>query len=126
MEHGISLVEEWVVDDREREFGTVDYQSKFVLPENMPTAFFCNCDLTAGYMIRKLEEEGLTEDTDVSLSIYLCWKVPITTKPSTFFSTGKYIRRFPRGRWAKTVLPFLKWLQERRKRDAKKFFPNVR
>lgn len=70
MEHGISLVEEWVVDDREREFGTVDYQSKFVLPENMPTAFFCNCDLTAGYMIRKLEEEGFRVPEDVSVAGY--------------------------------------------------------
>lgn len=70
MEHGVSLDETWVVDDREREFGFVDYQSKFVLPENMPTAFFCNCDLTAGYMIRKLEEAGFRVPEDVSVAGY--------------------------------------------------------
>ncbi len=70
MEHGIALNEDWLIDDREREFGIVDYQSKFVLPKDMPTAFFCNCDLTAGYMIRKLEEAGYRVPEDISVAGY--------------------------------------------------------
>lgn len=45
MEHGIELKQEWIIPDR-------DIQ----LPEHMPTAFVCNCDLTAGYLIKKLQK----------------------------------------------------------------------
>lgn len=67
MEHGISWNEEWFLDDREREFGKIDYNNKFVLPKDMPTAFFCNCDLAAGFMIRKLEEAGYRVPEDISI-----------------------------------------------------------
>lgn len=67
MEHGIKWREEWIVDDRDREFGSVDSNTKFILPEDMPTAFFCNCDLSASLLIRKLEAFGYSVPDDVSV-----------------------------------------------------------
>lgn len=67
MEHGERVEEDWIIDDRDREFGKVDYERRFHLPENMPTAFFCNCDLSAGLMIRKLTESGYKVPDDVSV-----------------------------------------------------------
>lgn len=67
MEHGITWKEEWVIDDRDREFGKIDYNSKFQIPSDMPTAFFCNCDLSASLMIRKLVEAGYSVPEDVSV-----------------------------------------------------------
>ena len=56
MEHGIELKQEWIVPDR-------DIQ----LPEHMPTAFVCNCDLTAGYLIKKLQKAGYRIPEDISV-----------------------------------------------------------
>ncbi|HIU75889.1 MAG TPA: LacI family DNA-binding transcriptional regulator [Candidatus Pelethocola excrementipullorum] len=67
MEHGITWKEEWVIDDRDREYGKIDYASKFQLPADMPTAFFCNCDLSASLLIRKLAEAGYSVPGDVSV-----------------------------------------------------------
>lgn len=67
MEHGITWNEEWVIDDRDREYGKIEYASKFQLPADMPTAFFCNCDLSASFLIRKLTEAGYSVPDDVSV-----------------------------------------------------------
>ncbi len=67
MEHGINVNEEWIIEDRDRESGKVDYETKFVLPKKMPTAFFCNCDLTAGLLIRKLREKGFKVPEEISI-----------------------------------------------------------
>ena len=37
------------------------------LPKNMPTAFVCNCDLTAGLLVRKLTENGYRVPEDISV-----------------------------------------------------------
>lgn len=68
MEHGIPWREDWVVDDRDREFGKVDANEKFQLPKDLPTAFFCNCDLSASLMIRKLNGAGYSVPEDVSVT----------------------------------------------------------
>lgn len=67
MEHGIELRKDWVLDDRDREFGVVESKTKFILPDEMPTAFFCNCDLSASLLIKKLEEHGYKVPQDVSV-----------------------------------------------------------
>jgi len=68
MEHGIEWKEDWVIDDRDREYGKVDYNDKFQLPRaDMPTAFFCNCDLSASLLIRKLTEAGYRVPEDISV-----------------------------------------------------------
>lgn len=67
MEHGIYWREDWILEDRDRETGKVDIDEKFVLPEEMPTAFFCNCDGTASLLIRKLNQNGYSVPEDVSV-----------------------------------------------------------
>ena len=38
-----------------------------ILPTEMPTAFFCNCDLTAGKLIQKLRANGYRIPEDISV-----------------------------------------------------------
>lgn len=69
MEHGMEVAQEWLVDDRDRMTGRFDYEKRFLLPEsNMPTAFFCNCDMAANVLIRKLTAHGYSVPQDVSVA----------------------------------------------------------
>ncbi len=68
VEHGLEYDPEYVVDDRDKETGYVVLDSYFHIPrEKMPTAFFCNCDLTAERLITKLESMGYRVPEDVSV-----------------------------------------------------------
>jgi len=69
MQHGIALREDWLLDDRDRKTGSSDYGRHYQLPlkETMPTAFFCNNDIAAMVMIRKLTESGYGVPEDVSV-----------------------------------------------------------
>ena len=60
--------EDWIIDDRDREYGRVDIKEKFILPEEMPTAFFCNCDISAYLLVRKLGEAGYKVPSDISVA----------------------------------------------------------
>ena len=62
LEHHVSLPEEWLIEDRD-EFGQVGFE----LPRCMPEAFVCNCDLVAGIVISKLEEQGYRVPKDISV-----------------------------------------------------------
>lgn len=70
LEHGISPRSEWQIDDRYLENGFIDEEKLLKLPERMPTAFFCNCDLTAGKLIRKLQTAGYKVPEDISVVGY--------------------------------------------------------
>ena len=69
MQHGIRVKEEWLIQDRDRETGYSDFQKHYQLPqkEDMPTAFFCNNDVAAMVLIRKLTECGYEVPKDVSV-----------------------------------------------------------
>lgn len=67
MGHGIPLRQDWVIEDRDRESGVVDAEEKFRLPSDMPTAFFCNCDMSACILIRKLNQLGYSVPEDISV-----------------------------------------------------------
>ncbi len=67
MEHGIDVPEEWIIPDRDSVTGFMDAERFFQLPEKMPTAFVCNCDLAASYLVRKLNVMGLDCPEDVSV-----------------------------------------------------------
>lgn len=67
MEHGVAWKEEWIIEDRDREFGKVYGEPFFTLPKEMPTAFFCNCDYSASILIQKLEHAGFRVPEDVSV-----------------------------------------------------------
>lgn len=66
LEHGRKVPDEWVMDDRDWETGDVaSFKLKF--PERMPTAFVCNCDLTASNVIKSLKEIGYSVPDDISV-----------------------------------------------------------
>ena len=67
MEHGIEMKPEWLIEDRDVDSGFIDTQNKLMIPKDMPTAFVCNCDLTASYMIKKLQQNGYRVPEDVSV-----------------------------------------------------------
>ena len=82
MEHGKSIREDWVLDDRDSD--RHNFQ-KFLIPEEMPTAFVCNCEIIASWIIRELEKAGYRVPEDVSIVGFddflypgLC-NVPMTT-----------------------------------------------
>lgn len=85
LEHGITPRDDWQIDDRDITTGNRDDERLLQLPEEMPTAFFCNCDLIASMLIHKLEAKGYRVPEDISVVGYdnflhpgLC-DVPITT-----------------------------------------------
>lgn len=67
LEHGESIREEWIIPDRSRE--REQYET-LELPEKMPTAFVCNCDLTASMLVRNLQENGYKVPEDISVVGY--------------------------------------------------------
>lgn len=62
LEHGIPLRQDWVLEDRD-ETGEIILD----LPEEMPEAFVCNCDLVASKMIDLLETRGYRVPEDVTV-----------------------------------------------------------
>lgn len=63
LEAGIEERREWVLNDRDMEGHLIDIS----LPEHMPTAFACNCDLTASVLIKELEAKGYRVPEDISV-----------------------------------------------------------
>lgn len=62
LEHRKKVPQEWIIEDRD-ELGQVDFE----LPNRLPQAFVCNCDLVAGVLVNKLEERGLKVPRDISV-----------------------------------------------------------
>lgn len=69
-EHGQDVKREWVIDDRDKETKILDAEKYLVFPKQMPTAFVCNSDQTAGCLISKLEEAGYKVPNDISVVAY--------------------------------------------------------
>ncbi len=70
MEHGYKVRPEWIIEDRRIDSGLMDPEKLFQLPEKLPSAFFCNCDLAAEHLYRKLSSMGLKCPEDVSIVGY--------------------------------------------------------
>ena len=64
LEYGIQPNPEWVIPDRDE---SEKILSNFNLPQELPTAFACNCDLTAHYLISTLKERNLKVPEDMSI-----------------------------------------------------------
>lgn len=60
----LSIREEWILPDRE----STGWIVKPELPGKLPTAFVCNCDMTARMMIDLLREKGYRVPEDVSVT----------------------------------------------------------
>ena len=67
LEHGQKPDTKWVIADREEARRCYD---KIELPEELPSAFVCNCDLTASKVIKSLNERGVRVPEDVSVVGY--------------------------------------------------------
>ena len=67
MERGIPLREDWIIDDREWTKNVDRYVETMRLPEDMPTAFFANCDMSATFFKQKLKEKEYRIPDDISL-----------------------------------------------------------
>ncbi len=66
MENNIRFRKEWVLEDRDLITGEV----RISLPENMPTAFACNSDLTASVLYDLLRQRGYRIPEDISIVGY--------------------------------------------------------
>lgn len=62
LEHKKKVPEEWLIEDRD-DAGQVGFD----LPNCLPEAFVCNCDLVAGMTVSKLQKRGLRVPEDVSV-----------------------------------------------------------
>lgn len=67
LEHGIAQREDYIIPDRDLGSGMIDEDNLLKLPEDMPSAFVCNSDLTASFLIRKLERNGYRVPDDISV-----------------------------------------------------------
>ena len=67
MESGKSILKEWIIPDRGEERDSFE---EFILPENMPTAFVCNCDITASKLIKELQQKNYRVPQDISVVGY--------------------------------------------------------
>ncbi len=63
MERGLEVNPDWVLQDRTMEGQIGNIQ----LPDRMPTAFACNCDLTASVLVNLLESRGYRIPEDISI-----------------------------------------------------------
>ena len=64
LEHKLPIREEWILPDRDKNTGL---SIPIPLPEEMPTAFVCNCDFTAAAFIHQLQQQGIRVPMDVSV-----------------------------------------------------------
>ena len=67
LELGLEQKKGWVLDDRHIETGEIDTVNMLQIPKDMPTAFVCNCDLTASFLIKKLKDNGYRVLEDISV-----------------------------------------------------------
>ena len=62
--HGLEVKPEWILPDRGEDSALCPPE----LPEEMPDALVCNCDLTARMMIAALQEKGYRVPEDVAVT----------------------------------------------------------
>lgn len=77
MEHGIEIRKDWIIEDRDS-VGEISIK----LPEKMPTAFACNCDLTAYTLINILTDKGYDVPEDISIVGFDNYIYSDLTKPA--------------------------------------------
>lgn len=75
-EHGIDVVQDWVLNDRNSDTGRSDAGFELRLPDKMPTAFVCNNDAAAAMLVQKLEQKGYRVPEDISVVGYDNYQPP--------------------------------------------------
>ena len=66
LRHDLPVRREWILPDRDERNALIPIE----LPETLPTAFVCNCDLTARALIDCLRAKGLRVPEDISVVGY--------------------------------------------------------
>ena len=64
MMHHLTCRPDWRIDDRDTETGRY---TEVRLPEELPTAFVCNCDANAWRLVEALQRRGLRVPQDISV-----------------------------------------------------------
>ncbi len=67
LEHNLQMDDRWIIDDRTADNELFD---KIEFPDELPTAFVCNCDETAFKAIRDLKANGVAVPDDISIVGY--------------------------------------------------------
>lgn len=67
IEHGIKPREDYLIPDRDVKSGLRSNYGDYDFPQQMPTAFVCNCDFIASLVIKSLTERGYRVPEDVSV-----------------------------------------------------------
>ncbi len=70
MEHGKGIDDIIVINDRDINKAAQFAPELLKLPKKLPTAFVCNCDKTAGVLIKRLEMDGYKIPDDISVVGY--------------------------------------------------------
>jgi len=63
LSHGLPIKEEWIIPDRNDQGDDIP----LALPEKLPTAFVCNCDMVALRLMAQLRERGIRVPEDISV-----------------------------------------------------------
>lgn len=75
-EYGIEVTPDMILPDRDQHGDIL-----FGLPAELPTAFVCNCDLTAYELINQLGAHGLSVPQDISVAGFDNYSVPCISMP---------------------------------------------
>lgn len=67
LEHGVKPREDRLISDRDVNSGISTVPEQYELPENLPTAFVCNCDNTAATIVKLVRDKGLDVPKDISV-----------------------------------------------------------
>ena len=80
--HNLPVRPDWIIPDRKDNGELIPIE----LPEELPTAFVCNCDVVARQLIRQLTESGLRVPEDISITGYDDFEMETAAGPgiSTF------------------------------------------
>lgn len=76
--HGLHIQPEWVLNERNHQ-GTFVHLS---FPDHLPTAFVCNCDSVAAWVIDRLKEQGLRVPEDISVTGFDDFLPSVVNAPS--------------------------------------------
>ena len=105
---GIEEAQKNIIPDRD--FVNGDYRIDVQLPDKLPEAFVCNCDKTAGILIKKLESCGIHVPEDVSVVGFDDYKAQLgeKTRLTTYENDEKIIAQI-------SVNTLLKRIESRKK-----------
>lgn len=67
LEHHEEVRRDWIIEDRDFQTGARENKFTFQIPKEMPTAFVCNCDMTAGEFVVALQKMGYSVPDDISI-----------------------------------------------------------